>query len=153
MPANDMFHEKTIGRLTFRAYVGRSPYIEATIGRDRVGDTPLGHCTLIAFVEKPDRGAPGWFLCKYSDDEPRIRLAGLSPEEIADVACEFGIPIYPHTFFKFAEFTDSPCFASLLEWTGKHPRLTASLLRNRLDYLPGLQNAIDAASAGPAPKM
>ena len=85
-----------------------------------------------------------WWICKYSSDEPRLDLGGMTEGARNALAYEFGLPLIPINFAHHGNtdpqlpwspaaysnevdlFYKSPAFVSLAKWAKLHPRIAKS---------------------------
>ena len=93
-------------------------------------------------LKNPERSE--WWICKYSSDEPRLNLQGMTEEGRNALAYEFGLPIVsndlasnvhadpqlPWSTFPHGKeptlFYMSPAFVKLTELAKRHPRIAKS---------------------------
>lgn len=119
-----------------------------------IGAASIHRCDPLKNAERSE-----WWICKYSSDEPRVNLDGMTEEGRNALAYEFGLPVIPNviasnvrtdpqlpwpTFVHGREpalFYLSPAFVKLTEWAKLHPRMAKSSsvngyhLRNWLDEI------------------
>lgn len=104
-----------------------------------IGAASIRRCNPLKNAERSQ-----WWICKYSSDEPRLNLQGMTEEGRNALAYEFGLPVIPNvlssngpadphlpwsTFVHGKEqalFYFSPAFAKLAEWAKHHPRIAKS---------------------------
>lgn len=124
----DLFHSFSVGGATFVAYAGDQPWIFRQENEPLSGGVALGDILVIDILAEPKGLDPaGCYICKYSDREPRISLAGLNIEEIEALAEEFQIPLgysMPKPQKIRPSFFESKAGQKLLEWSLDHPRLS-----------------------------
>jgi len=109
----------------------------------------------------PLKNATGseWWICKYSSDEPRLDLQGMTEGARNALAYEFGLPLIPNTFAHHEDtdpqlprslvvsgnevdlFYKSPAFVSLAKWAKLHPRVAKSSSDN-CNHLRGWLSAV-----------
>jgi hypothetical protein len=130
----------------------------------------LGHAVEIHFIDSfPVSNIhyciarePGWWICKYGPEEPRININKLTEAGRYTLAHHFGIPIYPradeHPNMGFPVewklpkylylpngdilFYLSPAFTDLCDWGNAHPRLARSSQFEEL-YMRGWKKAVN----------
>ena len=104
-----------------------------------IGAASIRRCDPLKNAERSE-----WWICKYSSDEPRGNLQGMTEEGRNALAYEFGLPVIPNvlssngpadphlpwsTFVHGKEqalFYFSPAFAKLAEWAKHNPRIAKS---------------------------
>lgn len=62
---------------------------------------------------------PGWWLCKYGPDEPRIDLSSMTSEQVQWVEWFFRIGA------GFDDLAQAPAFEFISAWCTRHPRIAA----------------------------
>lgn len=169
---SSVFRDIEIEGTRFLGYVDRSgPAIRKVPEhsfRDG-GSVSLGYAAEIHYIGSfPDSTnhhfiarEPGWWICKYGPEEPRIKINKLSEIGRHTLAHQFGIPIYPRSDeqsnmgfpveWKLPKYLHlpngdilfffSPSFSDLCAWAQAHPRLARSSQFEEL-YLRGWKKAV-----------
>lgn len=136
----------TIEGVTFVGHAHNDPYLH----REGDGQTALG-VSIIESIGPGHRGfranrGPGRYICKYSCNEPRIALFGLSDHGVTTLAQQFGLLDFSrgvatqssllgvHVHAPAYAFFRSPAATALQKWCKAHPKLRAKL-ESRTDYL------------------
>lgn len=129
MSMRDLFHTFSIGRETFTAWAGNEPWLKRGTSLAELGGVSLGWPLIIEYVDNPSLPftVPGFFVCKYDGNQPRISLHGMDMDQIEALGQEFAIRLGCSTgrpTNKPANFFDTQAGRNLVDWSLRHPRLS-----------------------------
>jgi len=143
--SQDEVHRLLVGPLLVKLNAhGNDLFIKGAIAptkptRDHVHfqEVVLGHPTIIQETEEGDTmigGLPvnkGWWLCKYSINEPRVDFSAATVEQVGFFANLLGLTpeVYGSKILRFkptmSSLVQAPIFGSIRKWAKAHPRLAA----------------------------